>query len=432
MTIPNSYSPTRLAIAGTDYDFTFNVVEATDLLVYTLTGDVPTLLTQGVDYIVDLDEVGDGGTIQTGSYIMAVWTPAEPAGDEILISRNTPYSQPTDIPVRGGFNEPIIEGALDHLARQIQQLKYLYDQIVEVDPTAGNNILMAAQAAQAAAEAAQAAAEAAAAAAEQDVEGAIDALTDITTGHRHDGTDARKVLMTSLDVTGLTAGKALRINAGGTAVEVFSGANFEIFKASGSWVAPTGVTRVLVFMVGGGGGGGGTGANANAAAGGGGGGASALGIMHTVTPGNSYTVTIGAGGAAGAASDTPGGDGGAGGTTSFDTLSVAGGSGGKGDAGAGGLGGAGAVGGFNASGITPGGFRFAGGNGGNGTASGDSGGGGSTPLGVGAVGKAQGGGAAVAAAANTGGGGGGAVDANAVGGAGGSGLVVLLYNVPTT
>lgn len=42
---------------------------------------------------------------------------------------------------------------------------------------------------------------------------------DTSAGHDHDGTDSKKVLATSLGITGLTASQFLRVNSGGTAVE---------------------------------------------------------------------------------------------------------------------------------------------------------------------------------------------------------------------
>ena len=65
---------------------------------------------------------------------------------------------------------------------------------------------------------------------------------------------------------------------------------------STSWTAPDGVFSVEVLVVAGGGGGGG---NSGYAYGGGGGGAGGLiyNPAFSVTPGTSYTVTVGAGGA---------------------------------------------------------------------------------------------------------------------------------------
>lgn len=92
----------------------------------------------------------------------------------------------------------------------------------------------------------------------------------------------------------------------------------KLFVASGTFVAPAGVTSVLVTLCGGGGGGGGdylTGGN-----GGGGGGSSSgvRGYVVAVTPGNSYAVTVGAAGAAGVAGSPTGTSGGTGGNSIFD------------------------------------------------------------------------------------------------------------------
>lgn len=96
----------------------------------------------------------------------------------------------------------------------------------------------------------------------------------------------------------------------------------QTFTSSGTWTAPSGVTKVLVTACGGGGGSGGCVAGGGAA-GGGGGGASVTRSQLTVVPGTAYTITIGAGGTAGT------GNGGTGGTTSFGALlSLAGGGGG--------------------------------------------------------------------------------------------------------
>lgn len=92
----------------------------------------------------------------------------------------------------------------------------------------------------------------------------------------------------------------------------------QTITATGTWTVPTGWRKVKVFCVGGGGGGG-----AGNYAGGGGGGYTATSAEKTVTPGTSYTATIGAGGTGSTA------DGGRGGTTSLGSLcSASGGYGG--------------------------------------------------------------------------------------------------------
>jgi len=64
----------------------------------------------------------------------------------------------------------------------------------------------------------------------------------------------------------------------------------QLFTASGTWTAPTGVTKVKAIVIGGGGGGGSDGCGGpNGYSGG-----VAVGI-YTVVPGTSYTITIGAG-----------------------------------------------------------------------------------------------------------------------------------------
>lgn len=83
-----------------------------------------------------------------------------------------------------------------------------------------------------------------------------------------------------------------------------------VYDTTGSytWVAPAGVTRVHVYLMGGGGGGGGT-ADNSLGGGGGGGGGLTLGFA-SVTPGSSYTIVVGAAGTAGAINSN-GGHGGA-------------------------------------------------------------------------------------------------------------------------
>jgi len=107
---------------------------------------------------------------------------------------------------------------------------------------------------------------------------------------------------------------------------------YRIFQASGTFIVPTDITKIRVRVLGAGGGGKNNGS-------GGGGGGYCDGIF-TVTPGASYTVTVGAGGTAGASPT-------AGGTTSFGALlSATGGAAG----GAGAAGGTGTGGDFQATG----------------------------------------------------------------------------------
>ena len=65
----------------------------------------------------------------------------------------------------------------------------------------------------------------------------------------------------------------------------------QIFTSSGTWTAPTGVTKVWLLVVGGGGGGGGSAGSGLSGSGG-----AQYQAQFTVTPTTSYTVTVGGGG----------------------------------------------------------------------------------------------------------------------------------------
>jgi MBG domain (YGX type)/Cadherin-like beta sandwich domain len=176
-----------------------------------------------------------------------------------------------------------------------------------------------------------------------------------------------------------------------------------VFSSSGSWTVPSGVTSATITCYGAGGGSGGAVANSSDnASGGGGGGATATSTL-SVSGGQVYTVTVGAGGTAGANTGT---NGGTGGTTTFTgtggTVTAAGGSGGGGVTVASGSSGVGTAG----VGAAAGTGGFAGGNGTTGLATtanevGGAGGGGAGNAGAG------GNGTQTAANANTTGGSGG-------------------------
>jgi len=229
-----------------------------------------------------------------------------------------------------------------------------------------------------------------------------------------------------------------------------AGAVTDTFTASGTWTAPAGVTSVDVEVWGGGGAGGGQNMNSDGG-GGGGGGAYSKTVAVPVVPGNTYTVTVGAGGLGVAA-----GIGGTGGDSHFinaATVMAKGGAGGAPSTGtppAGGLGGAAAAG----VGTT----KFSGGNGGAGrnNATGRGGPGGSSagtaangtsgaatwvtataaaaPVGggIGGNGGNVNGQNGFAPASGNGGGGGGAAEGtNRVGGNGAGGKVLLTYTLPS-
>lgn len=151
----------------------------------------------------------------------------------------------------------------------------------------------------------------------------------------------------------------------------------EIHNSSTTWECPPWVTSVEVECWGGGGGGGSGDQSQNDSGSGGGGGAYSKETV-SVTPGNTYTVTVGVAGTAGVGDGVAGG---AGGDTWFSTSGTVLAKGGAGGAGSGPSGGAG---GTAASGVGT--TKFSGGAGGNGNLSGGTGGGGGSSAGTGGIG----------------------------------------------
>jgi hypothetical protein len=139
------------------------------------------------------------------------------------------------------------------------------------------------------------------------------------------------------------AGSAVNFSAGTKDVFVtlpasagYAGASGQVFTASGTFTIPTGITRVKVTVIGGGGGGGGgrsVGCSDYPGNGGGGGG-TAIKFLTSLTPGNTLTVTRGAGGSGGAYDSLSGGTSGgtssvSSGTETITTVSATGGGGGQ-------------------------------------------------------------------------------------------------------
>ncbi len=184
----------------------------------------------------------------------------------------------------------------------------------------------------------------------------------------------------------------------------------EIFTSSGTWTAPTGVTVVFLTGVAGGGGG-----HYNDGGYGGGAGEAVVRRAYPVTPGSTYTVTVGAAGVGGTSGDT---NGSAGGNSVFDSLTLTGGS--DGDSGTGGNNTASR----NASNQSGGSPSFGGGNGAAGPGSGVGGGGGARLFGPGGGGGSHSPGTD---GQGFGSGGGEAGDGTSNGGAGKPGFWMLEY-----
>lgn len=155
----------------------------------------------------------------------------------------------------------------------------------------------------------------------------VSGVTQIANGGTG-ATNATAALTALLPTQSGQSGKALVTN--GTAASwgnISAGARFELFTSSTTWICPGGVEKVNAIVVGGGGGGGGGYILGGTSYAGGSGGFGGIGIGTTiVTPGQSYTVTVGAGGVGGAA-NSPGT---AGGSSIFSTITATGGGGGSG------------------------------------------------------------------------------------------------------
>ncbi|MFN6037614.1 MAG: PKD-like domain-containing protein, partial [Bacteroidota bacterium] len=212
------------------------------------------------------------------------------------------------------------------------------------------------------------------------------------------------------------------------------------FTTSGNWICPTGITSINISLYGAGGGGGGASTGNRVGAGGGGGGFTSLSGI-SVTPGNSYAITVGAGGAGGSNAGTAGANGG---TSNAFGLAASGGSGGGGmstgtlpTGGVGGAGNGGSVFRNGGNGAAPtAGTGSAGGGGGCAgiTSTGSNGGVPTGGVGGGGLAGNGGNGSTVTAtpgiAGTTYGGGGGGGKGGAAGGPGASGVVVITYTLP--
>ena len=141
-----------------------------------------------------------------------------------------------------------------------------------------------------------------------------------------------------------TAGNVLTSNGTNfvSSAPTFTGANSQVFTASGTFTIPAGVSAIKVTLVGGGGGGGGyRSACSNTAGSGGGSAASSVQYFTGLTPLNTLTVTVGAAGTLATNGNTPT-NGGAGGTSSIasgtQTITTASANGGGAGIAAGGFG----------------------------------------------------------------------------------------------
>jgi hypothetical protein len=154
-------------------------------------------------------------------------------------------------------------------------------------------------------------------------------------------TDISQALAPKLESANIKAGSGIAVSTNGNDVTISAGSapmptNIAYITSNGSWVCPAGVTDIYVTVVGGGGGGGqAIGAKTDTVCGTGAGGNSGeiISKFIRVTPGNSYTISIGAAGAGGFNGDYwtfHGATGVTGGNTTAFGLTAKGGSGGGG------------------------------------------------------------------------------------------------------
>ncbi len=130
MTVENSNNRDRLTADGiiVDFDFTTKIFNTTELQVYIIdNNDVAVLQTISTDYSIVIATITEGGTV--------TFVTAPTDTYEVLMIRNVPYTQSTDIPVNEGFSEVTIENALDRLAIQIQQVNDILSKTIKISDT---------------------------------------------------------------------------------------------------------------------------------------------------------------------------------------------------------------------------------------------------------------------------------------------------------
>ena len=133
MTIANSICRTKELGNGstTRFDFSFRILGQTEVAVYV--DDVPMAYGTGEDeYTVEWDEEIDGGTVVFGT--------APAYGATVVILRNTPLLQPTDIQNNTAFYAEVLEGMGDRAEMQIQQIAEKVNRAVVVPPSQENGM----------------------------------------------------------------------------------------------------------------------------------------------------------------------------------------------------------------------------------------------------------------------------------------------------
>lgn len=138
-TVADNYEPVKLVGNGTTVDFSFGwaLIAQTNIRVYLedVTTGVQTLKTLGSDYTVVFNDTTPGGTV--------TFTTAPTASYYVVIGRLIDKRQELPFTTSAGFQAKVIEGRLDKLTAQTQDLKEDTDRSVKVRLGGTNNILIA-------------------------------------------------------------------------------------------------------------------------------------------------------------------------------------------------------------------------------------------------------------------------------------------------
>lgn len=111
------------------YTFNFQIVDPTDLLVITRdTSEVETVLAIDTDYSVQYEQYDSSGTITLLAGNLDT-------GYAIMMRRNKPLSQDTDIRNQGAYFPEVIEDTFDSGVMDIQQLQEQIDRSIKIAET---------------------------------------------------------------------------------------------------------------------------------------------------------------------------------------------------------------------------------------------------------------------------------------------------------
>ena len=114
--------------ATTQFFFTFQVYSTDHIKVYSVLNDVETSITTGLTKNINSNNLG-------GSVVIAT-APAAAVG-EILVRREVPYTQETQVTDLTRYKESAIEQAFNNLVLQIQQVASRQDRVVSYSVGAG-------------------------------------------------------------------------------------------------------------------------------------------------------------------------------------------------------------------------------------------------------------------------------------------------------